>query len=121
MPFRNRLCILLLLALAGCSAANSRHETPASTPMAAPSTAVTTFECLDGFRFRARTLAEEAQLFLDQGQTLTVPRLISASGAKYGNNDVIFWSKGDEALLRLGVSAHGGCRAVTPTGGAGDR
>jgi membrane-bound inhibitor of C-type lysozyme len=41
-------------------------------------------------------------------KTLYLPQTISASGARYANDDesVVFWNKGDTAFMTEGASAH---------------
>ncbi|MCB1753601.1 MAG: MliC family protein [Gammaproteobacteria bacterium] len=43
-------------------------------------------------------------------RTLNLPRVHSASGIRYALGDVVFWSKGDEAVLALGDRHHRDCR-----------
>ena len=41
---------------------------------------------------------------LSDGRTMTLPRAISASGARYANSDesLVFWNKGDTAFMMEG-------------------
>lgn len=48
---------------------------------------------------------ESATLEYDQQQHQLV-RQQSASGVKYTNNDVLFWTKGNEAMLIIGGNKH---------------
>ncbi|NIS78931.1 MAG: phosphatase PAP2 family protein [Anaerolineales bacterium] len=65
------------------------------------------YKCGDGFTFTART-EEEAWLFLPD-TTIRLPRVPSASGTKYREGQIMFWSKGDEAMLELGEEQHANC------------
>ncbi len=66
-------------------------------------------ECPDGYEFVARIEGETAWLFLP-GETLSLPHIPAASGAKYGDARTTFWSKGDEASLDSGEQQHRDCR-----------
>ena len=67
------------------------------------------FECPDGFAFTVRVEANEAWLFLP-GRTVKATAVPSASGAKYVHETILFWNKGDEALLHVDDEIHKGCR-----------
>jgi acid phosphatase (class A) len=66
------------------------------------------YECGDGFSFTARTEEKKAWLFLPD-KTMSLPRVPSASGTKYREGQITFWSKGDEAMLKLGEERHADC------------
>lgn len=63
------------------------------------------YECGD-YSFTARIEGEHAWLFLPE-ETVSLPHVISASGAKYSNGETIFWNKGDGVILTLGVNSPG--------------
>ena len=44
--------------------------------------------------------ANEITLYLPE-RDLTLVRVRAASGAKYQNNNILFWNKGDRALLKI--------------------
>lgn len=67
------------------------------------------FECRNGFGFVVRIQAEKAWLFLP-GKTINLPHVPSASGAKYSEGQITFWSKGDEALLYTADENHTDCK-----------
>lgn len=48
---------------------------------------------------------ESVNLALSDGRTMTVPRALSASGARYANADesFVFWNKGDTAFITEGA------------------
>ena len=55
----------------------------------------------DDYEFSVRWLnTDEVTLYLDRG-TVTLERVRSASGAKYQNQDVMFWNKADFSLLEI--------------------
>jgi len=68
------------------------------------------FEC-DGLDFVVRQDAREVELYLPN-RTVVAPQVPAASGAKYQEGDVTFWSKGDEASLEIGDRTWNGCRLV---------
>jgi membrane-bound inhibitor of C-type lysozyme len=59
------------------------------------------YECSDGYGFVARVEGEKAWLFLPR-KTISLPHVPSGSGAKYSEDQITYWSKGDEALLEIG-------------------
>lgn len=49
---------------------------------------------------------------LDRGCQMTLPRVASASGARYENQAVAFWDKGSEATLQRKPGRVHGCREI---------
>lgn len=68
------------------------------------------YECDKGFRFSARVEGDDAWLFLP-GQTVKLPHVVSGSGARYSDDSVMFWSKGEEALLEVGSTSYRHCKS----------
>jgi len=66
------------------------------------------YEC-DGLDFVVRQGAGEVGVYLP-GRAVVAPQVPAASGAKYQEGDIIFWSKGDEASLEVGDRKWSGCR-----------
>lgn len=58
------------------------------------------YDCGGGYRFTVRDEGEGLWLFLPSG-TRQLPHLPAASGARYADAEVEFWSKGEEALLNI--------------------
>ncbi|MEM0516677.1 MliC family protein [Pseudoalteromonas sp. YIC-827] len=58
------------------------------------------FRCDSGATFSVRFGAESAILTLDQ-DTYTLHGERAASGAKYSNKKLTFWSKGDNSILMI--------------------
>lgn len=87
-------------------------ERVASTgpPTAPPAEARTVrYRCPDGYEFLARV--EEARATLALGDTtVTLPRAVSASGARFTDGSTLYWSRGDEARLEAGGTVREGCR-----------
>ena len=67
------------------------------------------YECSDGYDFVVRIQKETAWLFLPE-KTISLPHVPSASGAKYSEEQITFWSKGDEAFLEIGDRRHTICK-----------
>ncbi len=59
------------------------------------------YNCSDNYSFVAEASDEAAWLFLPS-KTLKTKRLQSDSDVKYGADDVMYWSKGEEAILEVG-------------------
>jgi putative lipoprotein len=104
------LCCALALT-AGCSnggkQADAFDESISVSNQALSQTYV--YDCSDGYGFVARIEGEKAWLFLPNG-TISLPHVRSASGARYSQGPVTFWSKGEEALLETGENSHRNCR-----------
>ncbi len=49
--------------------------------------------------YLAINFLEEMAQFIYDGQSHILPQLISASGARYGNNEIIAWNKGEELMV----------------------
>lgn len=45
-------------------------------------------------------------------EPLTLPAMRSASGAKYGNEHIVFWTKDDEAILQLDGAQAQSCKLM---------
>jgi putative lipoprotein len=104
------MSVAYLAAISGCSRTYNDHAAD-SHDKPATDTAIKTFvfECPDDYSFVARTENSKVWLFLP-GKTIDLPRVTAASGVKYADDDNIFWSKGNEAMLEAGNSRHTGCR-----------
>jgi membrane-bound inhibitor of C-type lysozyme/uncharacterized membrane protein len=91
---------LLLSACAGADKVKPPEERLPTTHV---------FECDDGYRFPVRIEGGKAWLFLP-GKTVSLPQVPAASGAKYSDGKMVFWSKGDEALLEAADDIRRNCR-----------
>jgi len=101
---------IILMLLSGClnattpdKSVNSQH---AIKGRQAPKTFV--YECSSTFAFVARIEDNSAWLFLPH-KTLTLPQIPSGSGAKFSDGMVIFWTKGDTALLENNGTSYRNC------------
>ncbi len=73
------------------------------------------YKCENNFEFTANVTPDSVQLTLPDRQ-LTLPHVVSASGARYSNDTVTYWSKGDGALLETGKQSYSSCKIAQPGG-----
>ena len=76
-----------------------------------------TFRCLGRFDAVEATALffnrEPAELVLLVGETATrLPRVLAASGVRYGAADQVFWIKGDRASWSLGKAPAMACQVI---------
>jgi len=67
-------------------------------------TATATFVCADEKSIVAKFYPDDVALTLSDGRDLSLPQVMSGSGARYANADesIVFWNKGDTAFLTEG-------------------
>lgn len=94
-----------LLALAGCDLPQQTPKAPAS----AMGAITVTYACTDGGTVTVRYRGDEADLHLADG-IVTLPRTVSASGARYSDEKTTAWSKGDDLMLDRPGQPRGNCR-----------
>jgi membrane-bound inhibitor of C-type lysozyme len=80
-------------------------ETPVATAL---------FKCEAGKTIDATFYASSVDLKLSDGRSLVLPQAMSASGARYANEDesLVFWNKGDTAFItegKDGEETYSGC------------
>jgi len=94
-----RLCNFARLGAAGVMVL-------AAPAYAATPTAAATFKCKDGKRIDASFYADKVDLKLSDGRSLSLPQVMSGSGARYANKDesFVFWNKGSTAFITEGAS-----------------
>lgn len=100
---RRLLTLWLVLLLAACT--GQPQPEGKMTPM--PSAQTLVYECGE-FEFVVRTGPGEVALYLPDDYRV-LGQVRSASGAKFQDGDIVFWSKGDEALLDVGDKHYRGC------------
>jgi len=66
-----------------------------------PSTITAVFGCADAKAIYTEFTKNNVRIKLSDGRELSLPQAISASGARYANNDesFIFWNKGNGAFI----------------------
>ena len=74
--------------------------------LAATPTAVATFTCKGGKTIGASFYADKVGLKLSDGRSLSLPQVMSGSGARYANKDesFVFWNKGNTAFITEGAA-----------------
>ena len=80
---------------------------------ATSSTIEATFVCPDGTAIDAvfYNEADTVTVALPDGE-VTLPRVVSGSGARYSDDTTVFWNQGDEALVEVdGETLYQGCVA----------
>jgi putative lipoprotein len=104
--FASGLCALLAACAGGGSAAS---EPAAAVPPEEGTLAKTLVYDCQGYEFVARTAPDEMALWLPD-RYLVLPRVRSGSGSRYEQGQVMFWSKGDTAMLTVGEQQYRDCR-----------
>ena len=109
--------LLVVVALLGCSSPSnengssrrSENDTVATpTPVGSGTTATLTYRCSGGLRFHALIRNREALLLLPD-RTTAATQVEAASGVRYEGDDLLFWTKGNDALLEVAGTRHDGC------------
>lgn len=69
----------------------------ASPALAESPVATTTFNCAKHTSIAATFYAHKVDLKLSDGRSMTLPQVVSGSGARYANSDesFVFWNKGN--------------------------
>ncbi|MGE5442404.1 MAG: MliC family protein [Bacteroidota bacterium] len=92
-PFRARLATAVLAATTAIVVGCARSDPTAPRRV--------TFVCPGGTLLLAAFFPDDDRMRLTvDGTDYDLPRLISASGARYGSAGVTFWNKGREALFQ---------------------
>ncbi len=92
------------------SQAGQRIElTLAPTPDNIAVLSFTRATCEDGFAFAIATQPDRAVLRVDD-RIMMLPRVESASGVKYDDEQNIYWSKAREALVQIDGQQHSNCK-----------
>jgi membrane-bound inhibitor of C-type lysozyme len=104
---RNTISLACLAMIAACS---SKVDVP--EPLDQAMTDYDEFDCAEEGLVRTRFVGPDTVELLLNDESMILTRERSASGAKYVKGDVVFWNKGDEALLLVGESRHS-CKRET--------
>jgi uncharacterized membrane protein len=67
------------------------------------------YECDQQYSFTARIEGEKAWLFLPD-ETVSLPRIPAASGTKFSDKNLLFWTKGNEAVLEVNSVLYHSCK-----------
>lgn len=98
---------------AGPSAENAPPADTSATRTPAPDEPLQAYvwNCDDGQTIRMRNLLREDAITIEMHEGgRKLPRAVSASGARYSDGSLTFWTKGDTALLERQGSAPVNCR-----------
>ncbi len=66
------------------------------------------FECDSTFSFTVQLINEKAKVILPE-KTYELKQMEAASGAKYSDGEITFWTKGEEAFLELEDTTYRNC------------
>lgn len=114
---RGGALLILVVPMAGVGVAGcAGTPAPARADTGTPQPVTYVYVCPDGYRFSARTRDDSAVLALPE-RSLTLLRVVSASGVKYEARGAAFSTKGEQASLATGATQHRECdgiRAGTP-------
>lgn len=84
------------------------HRVANPNPVATPVNSGIPFKCNE-LEFIAKFEANKAIILLP-GRTLTLPQVISGSGARYTDGATTFWNKGDTALFEMNGVSYQACK-----------
>ncbi len=106
------LYLALASLLAGCTGGGARAAQPISDfhPDQRPLAKTMVYDC-NGYDFIARLGPGEMAVWLPDHYVI-LSQVRSASGTKYVEGDIEFWSKGDEAILSVGDQQYLNCALV---------
>ena len=106
------LTLALVFLLTGCTGGGARAAEPISDfrPDQRPLAKTMVYDC-NGYDFTARLGPGEMAVWLPDRYVI-LSQVRSASGTKYVEGDIEFWSKGDEAILNVGNQQHLNCALV---------
>ncbi|MEM1111138.1 MAG: MliC family protein [Pseudomonadota bacterium] len=105
------LAVLSLLALTACTGSSAGADAAQWRSDERPIGQTLVYECL-GYEFIARMGPGEMAVWLDD-EYRVLSQVRSASGVKYQEGDIVFWSKGEDAMLMIGPDRYGDC-ALAP-------
>jgi membrane-bound inhibitor of C-type lysozyme/uncharacterized membrane protein len=121
---------VVLLSLGACSQApapespsagpfSKEGDEPVAVMVSGPSDSTATrsadiwnttavYECTDGASFLVEYAGDKARLVLPT-RTVVVPRVASASGGKYQGDNILIWTRGEEATIEIDGLRRTGC------------
>jgi membrane-bound inhibitor of C-type lysozyme len=98
--------LVCLLTLGACVSRQTLRDT---APEYTPEAKLYVYECGDHYSFVARIEAEKVLLLLPS-RAVSLSQTTVASGAKYSDGHVTFWSKGEDALLEVDNRSYPDCK-----------
>jgi membrane-bound inhibitor of C-type lysozyme len=92
---------LVSLALVGCTTTAEPEVETMEPDMDATST-MATFQCPEGEVVEAEFIgSDEVVVMLPDQEAMTLPRVESASGARYSDGTTTLWNKGEEVMVEV--------------------
>jgi membrane-bound inhibitor of C-type lysozyme len=111
---------LALLALVSVGCGQRPEEIPKAAPAPIPASSPPlpagpqrAYVCADGFPFLVQIEGETARVTLPD-RSVALPLMQAASGSKYDDGEVTFWSQGPTALLSADGELHRDCQPGPP-------
>jgi uncharacterized membrane protein/membrane-bound inhibitor of C-type lysozyme len=106
------LPIIISMVLMGCAGGNLKAAEPVTNFHSdeRPLAKTMVYDC-NGYDFIARLGPGEMAVWLPDRYVI-LSQVRSASGTKYVEGDIEFWSKGDEAMVTVGDQQHFNCTLV---------
>ena len=105
-------CVLAALAAALLTAGCAQHTQRAPSPgEQAAAQLVWTYTCDGAAPFKVRFEPELAVVSLIDRE-VRLPQVVSGSGARYSDGNVLLWIKGDEAMLEIRGACPAMCRVA---------
>lgn len=83
----------------------------ANNPSLATSGRTVPFKC-DDFAFIAKFIGDRVEI-ATPGRNMTLPQVISGSGARYSDGNTTLWNKGSEAMLEMNGVQYKNCKVET--------
>lgn len=114
VPAAAQLALLAttLVALAGCHRAPN-EVAPTDTPPPEGVLRAYVWECDGGLTLRMKNLYRENAITLEMHEgPRKLPQVVSASGAKYADGSLMFWTKGSTAMFERQGSPTVNCREL---------
>lgn len=109
MTLNTRAALLASVLLSACAGQADEPERAADFhPDSRPLAKTLVYECT-GIEFISRLGPGEMALWLDE-RYLVLSQVRAASGTRYEEGEVMFWSKGDEAMLEVDGVRYSDCR-----------
>ncbi|QFU76548.1 hypothetical protein EY643_13265 [Halioglobus maricola] len=103
-----KLIVCLFLAMLAACAGQDKVEAPADfVPDSRPMGKTYVYECAD-IEFMTRVGPGEMALWLED-RYVVLSQVRAASGTKYQEGDILFWSKGQEAILEVDGLRYSDC------------
>jgi len=85
-----------------------RVPNPTASDTTPPPNTVVGFKCTN-FAFLAKFFPGKVEIAL-AGRTLSLPQVLSGSGARYSDGATTFWNKGDGALFEMNGTSYNDCK-----------